>query len=367
MNYLNRTYNCHLITPRTVTVVFNEGDPVSIVRTNNNAARFDMVVGLLRAKSWNKVPAAVDKALQIAIVSKGKFNVQQGNIVIDGVDLPEALSDKLLDLVDEDGDTVSLENFWDNLKENPTESSREDLYSFLDWNNVPITRDGCFIVYKKVNDDFWDSHTGKTHQSTVGSVVEMPRDKVDQNRNNTCSAGLHVAAFEYATGFSGTRLLECKVNPRDVVAVPPDYDNQKMRVCRYEVLRETSSKYTAPVYEEAAPTARLGGGVFKPLRLSLDSRGRLRLPGAAVRRLGIGVGGLVCALVTTHSSRYILLQDAETAELPAWYKSMREYTVDKDNSIRLSDAMLAEAQLDGYGDDKYIIRQKGNGLEIRVG
>ncbi len=363
MSYLNRTYYQHLITPRTVTVVFSEGDPISIVRSDNNAARFDNVVMLLRGGHYNRIPSAVDRALQIDVVSKGKFTMQNGCIMIDGQDLPNTLSDKLFDLVDEEGDTTSLENFWDNLKDNPTESSREDLYSFLDYNNVPITLDGCFIVYKKVNDDFWDSYTGRTHQSIIGSVIEMPREKVDQNRNNTCSTGLHVAAYEYATGFSGTRLLECKVNPRDVVAVPPDYSNQKMRVCRYEVLREATGKFVEPVYTEESPTTRLGGGVFKPLRLTLDSRGRLRVPGAAIRRLGCGVGALVVALVTTGSSRFIRLQEVG-ATMPDWHKAHREYTVDKDNSIRLSPEMLSEAKLDDY--EEYVVRLKGNTLEIRV-
>lgn len=362
MNYLDRKYLQHLITPKTLTVVFSEGDPVSIVRGNNNAARFDNVVGLLRSKRFEEIPSAVDRALQIAVCSKGKFMVIEGQINIDGQPLPAALSDKLLDVVDNDGDTTSLENFWDNLKENPTLSSREDLYSFLEFNNVPITLDGCIIVYKKVKDNYWDSYTGKTHRNIVGHIVEMPRDRVDQNRNNTCSAGLHVAAYEYATGFSGTRLLEVKVNPCDVVAVPPDYSNQKMRVCRYEVLRETTSKYEAPVYTEEAPTSRLGGGVFKPLRLSLDSRGRLRIPGAAIRRLGCGVGWAVSAVVTTPSSRHILLV-ANAFNLNK--HAERRYTIDKDNSIRLSSEMLAEAKLDNY--EEYVVKLKDNTLEIRVG
>lgn len=365
MNYLDRKYYEHLITPRTVTVVFTDGDPVSIVRGDNNAARFDNIVMLLRAGRTSEIPAAIDRALQVAVCSKGKFMVVEGQINIDGQPLPAMLSDKLIDIIDDNGDTTILENFWDNLKENPTKTSIEDLYSFLDYNNVPITSDGCFIVYKKVKDNFWDSHTGKTHQSKIGSVIEMPREKVDQNRNNTCSAGLHVAAFEYATTFSGTRLLECKVNPRDVVAVPPDYSNQKMRVCRYEVLRETTSKYEAPVYTGVAPTTRLGGGVFKPLRLSLDSRGRLRIPGSAIRKLDCGVGSIVGALVTTPSSRFIRLQEADAAILPDWYKAHREYTTDKDNSIRLSSAMLAEAKIDEH--EEYVVRLKGNTLEIRLG
>jgi len=64
----------------------------------------------------------------------------------------------------------------------------------------------------------------------------MNRDNVNPDANETCSHGLHVGAFAYANTFSEL-LLEVEVNPKDVVAVPPDYNNQKMRVCEYKVIR----------------------------------------------------------------------------------------------------------------------------------
>jgi len=108
-------------------------------------------------------------------------------------------------------------------------------------------------VYKKVRDSWYDSHTGKTYLNKPGATISMPREKVDADRRNTCSRGLHVAAWDYAQGFRGTRLLLVKVNPRDVVAVPPDYNEQKMRVCKYLVLKEWTeyAPYDQSIYEEA--------------------------------------------------------------------------------------------------------------------
>jgi Ran GTPase-activating protein (RanGAP) involved in mRNA processing and transport len=39
-------------------------------------------------------------------------------------------------------------------------------------------------------------------------------------------------------------MLEVKVNPRDVVAVPVDYNNAKMRVCEYVVLSVVTNENT---------------------------------------------------------------------------------------------------------------------------
>jgi hypothetical protein len=32
--------------------------------------------------------------------------------------------------------------------------------------------------------------------------------------------------------------MVCKVNPKNVVSIPADYNNSKMRVCEYEVIDE---------------------------------------------------------------------------------------------------------------------------------
>ena len=36
-----------------------------------------------------------------------------------------------------------------------------------------------------------------------------------------------------------------KINPRDVVSIPYDYNNEKMRCCRYEVIGEVPMSTTA--------------------------------------------------------------------------------------------------------------------------
>jgi len=83
--------------------------------------------------------------------------------------------------------------------------------------------------------DLVDGHSGRVDNS-VGMTVEMPRDKVNPDPNQTCSHGLHVAAPEYVRNhYAGDVIVECIVNPMDVCAVPNDYNNTKMRVFLYMV------------------------------------------------------------------------------------------------------------------------------------
>ena len=71
----------------------------------------------------------------------------------------------------------------------------------------------------------------------------MPRRLVDDDSNTTCSTGLHVANYDYVKGFGSntSRIMVIKIHPRDFVAIPVDYNNVKARVCRYEVIEETSN------------------------------------------------------------------------------------------------------------------------------
>ena len=163
--------------------------------------------------------------------------------------MPTALSKFTLDFVEQGFDTDFIERFWKNLCQNPSAESRESLYAFIEANNMTLTDDGCFIGYRSVRSDWTDHRTGKMDNS-VGNVVAMNRDSVDPNPNNTCSRGLHVAAWGYASTFCGGRTIEVKVNPRDVVTVPPDYNQQKMRVCRFTVVSEVEQERDSLVHPD---------------------------------------------------------------------------------------------------------------------
>lgn len=152
--------------------------------------------------------------------------------------IPKVIAVRLKEFADEKLPIEPLVYFWKKLRKNPSTNSKNMLYEFLEKNHHPITADGNFLAYKKVYRDgsgkLLDDYTKKIDNS-VGKIVSMPRDQVVEDRNQTCSRGLHVAAWNYATTYSGNVMVEVIVDPTDVVSVPRDYDQQKMRVCRYKV------------------------------------------------------------------------------------------------------------------------------------
>jgi len=196
-------------------------------------SRFAPVLNCIREQRLDDIPTIVDIEQQYA--DRG-LELRDGLLHIDSQPLPIELSDRIIAFKEENLPLDGLLKFWNNLKQNPSFNARKMLFKFLEHNGHPLTSDGCFIAYRGITEDFKDVHS-RSFDNRVGSVCEMDRILVDDNPNNTCSNGLHVACFNYAKNF-GQKLVEVKVNPRDVVAVPTDYNGTKMRVCRFEVVAE---------------------------------------------------------------------------------------------------------------------------------
>lgn len=165
-------------------------------------------------------------------------------ILFKGSVLHNYAADRLLEFIAADEPVDPIVNFLEKLMNNPSSHVVEHLYAFLEHGRIPLTQDGDFLVYKAVRKDFRDIHSGR-FDNHVGNTLEMARNKVDDRRDVTCSYGFHVCSYDYLPSFSHAdgHVIVCKVSPADVVAVPNDYDNTKMRVCKYEVIGTVDDYY----------------------------------------------------------------------------------------------------------------------------
>jgi len=241
-----------IITPTGITVFVEGYEPFTMTRDHK---MFEELEGAALYPDIEAVIDIIHMANKVTTYSQGKVQVVDGELFFDGEALHGALVDRILSLMDSNEDSSYLVKFLENLMQNPSRQSREELYLFLEACDLPITTDGRFIAYKWVRDNYTDSHTGKFDNS-VGQVLKMDRSKVDDNRQRTCSAGLHVCSRAY--GKFSDRLMLVAVNPAHVVSVPYDYNNSKMRVCEYEVIQELpvedfEKKFTSSVYRNGQP------------------------------------------------------------------------------------------------------------------
>lgn len=187
----------------------------------------------------------------LAAATAGDVKVTREGVFYKGVQVRLSVTEKILRFILEGFDATPYINFLEKLFKNPRKSAVESLYDFLEANQIAITEDGDFIVFKKVRDDYKDIHSG-TFDNSVGTSPRVEAWQVEEDRNKTCSRGLHVCARHYLPHFGGSntnRVVICKVNPADVVAVPYDYDNAKMRVCGYEVIGELNDAQKSEIFD----------------------------------------------------------------------------------------------------------------------
>ena len=266
------------VTKDNVCVILDDS-PKKIRRDSPDAERLIDLVKLyngvkdskVREETLEAIIEICNPAKKIEIKSDNRFEFDgESQMYLKGTSdpIPEFLAKKLLDYIDNKLDVDPLIKFWKHLLLNPDSGVRTQLYSFLQHNGHPITEQGYFLAYKacavkkryntetgeeemqfKYSEDtgeleekytqslvFTSYHQGP-HGSIikVGAPVKMPREECDSNPDRTCSEGLHVGSMEYVHdfGYSEGVILEVLVSPRNVVAVPNDYNNTKMRCCEY--------------------------------------------------------------------------------------------------------------------------------------
>lgn len=222
-----------------VTVVI-DGKPHTIAKTHITYAK---VVDAIKANDWSAVKQIIDPVKVVLNYGAGNVSIQGSTMFWKGEPFAGVLATRMINMLEEGFDISPMVNFMDNLMKNPSKRAVDELYGFLEKNNLPLTPDGYFLAYKKVRNNFLDIHSG-TMDNSPGTIVEMERNKVDDNKDQTCSTGLHFCGLSYLDHFGGndSRVVIVKINPADVVSIPSDYNGAKGRACRYEVIGEMGVK-----------------------------------------------------------------------------------------------------------------------------
>lgn len=210
--------------------------PIMLLDTHPN---FNAVIEAIKNGDFD---AALELASIPAFVNKitaGRVTVDPTGVYYNSVPVTGYLANKMMQFFNDGLPVEAYCKFLDNLYSNPSRTALNELYLFLEAADLPLTEDGYFIAYKAIRNDWKDIHSGQFDNSP-GTTHVMPRNAVDDNRDRTCSYGFHAAAYAYARNFMGHngRLVAVKINPADVVSVPSDYGNQKLRTCAYTVLYE---------------------------------------------------------------------------------------------------------------------------------
>lgn len=267
----------HFINAESVTVLdTTNGDQVKFFSTD---PRYSQAIDMIRDGEPEAVFTLDTKHALVSFFSMRNEYEECAVTIEDGVgyikfdDYPEkieihsAIVARVLKMHSQGFDCQPMVNFIYNLYQNPNKTAIDELYLFIEACELPITEDGCFIAYKIVRNDYKDIYSG-TIDNNVGSRPWMPRALVDDDRNKTCSRGLHFCSKEYLPHYGtghGARCMLVKIDPADVVSIPCDYNNAKGRAWVYDVIGEVegewrpklkSADYTSSAVVSAGTTAK---------------------------------------------------------------------------------------------------------------
>jgi len=218
---------------------------------NASHPTFPAMKRAIERQQWDRIPKLVSLAEKLASTRNGSVTVKNGNIYYHGRAIDTSLTRRILQMVKEKKNVGAMLKFMDNLYQNPSQETINELYDFLSRYKLPITDDGCFMAYKNVNANYFDNRSN-SFDNNVGNVLVMARKDVDANRRLDCSAGFHFCSLAYLSGFGsdGDHIMGIKVNPKDVVSIP-EMDCGKGRTWRYEVVLELADRNAVSVSTDA--------------------------------------------------------------------------------------------------------------------
>ena len=227
--------------------IFVEGKQHTILATDSN---FASAVTAFEASDWDGLYNILNPAqvFQNLYAKYEQVEVKHGNVYVNDEPISNLIAGRILDFLAKGVDCLPVFKFITKLNLNPSARAVNELYTFLEHKFLPLTDNGNFLAYKALRSDYTDVHTGKFDNS-VDNVLEMPRNKVDDNKEVGCSYGFHAGTLEYARGFRpcNGKLVVVEINPADVVSIPTDCECQKLRTCKYKVV----SEYEVPLEDLA--------------------------------------------------------------------------------------------------------------------
>jgi hypothetical protein len=240
-----------------ITVVL-DGERHSI---NAGNGMFSKALEAFKVNDWDAFIGCVNPTIRLKSLyaSYEGIEVKDGNLYVFDEPVHSTLATRVLSFLEAGLDCVHLFKFILKLNLNPSKRAVDELYTFLEHRALPITDNGNFLAYKAVREDYTDKYTGK-FLNTIDAVLEMPRNKVDDDKNVGCSYGFHAGTVEYAKDFMGREghLMIVEINPADVVSIPTDCQFQKLRTSKYKVVGEYEIDLTDPLYASRFETDQDG-------------------------------------------------------------------------------------------------------------
>ena len=236
----------YILTDESLTVVVN-GKSLTMESSNPS---FKEATKAISEERWGDIEKLFDTTKAVEDYADGNIKVAEGVVYYKDESVHNHVVGRILNFMREGLPYKPLVRFLDKLMDNPSRRSTKELYAFLEHKAMPLTPEGNFLAYKGVREDYTDWHSGK-FSNKVGDVQEMIRNNVCDDANIGCSYGFHAGSLDYARHYgNGGHLMVVEINPADVVSVPNDCDQQKLRTSKYKVVAHFEKKLEETVCDD---------------------------------------------------------------------------------------------------------------------
>ena len=181
--------------------------PGQTIVVGNNSVSWDhpnrdKILEALKEERYDDIPDLMSTEKAFNAFAKGTLFVENGRVVLDGEPVDELLTSRILAMMNFGLNVGPLAAFIRRSRKNTSFRVQQELYGFIEYGELPITEDGCFLARKFTTADFTPPIMRSSDISWApGQTVSMARQGVDDDPSRTCSYGLHVYSKEYAKQF----------------------------------------------------------------------------------------------------------------------------------------------------------------------
>ena len=236
----------YILTDNSLTIVV---DGKALTMENSNPS-FNEAKKLLSQEKYDELPNLFDTPMAVEKFAEGNISVSDGEVRYGNEVIHNHVVGRILDFMRQGLPYKPLVRFLDKLMDNPSRRAVNEVYAFLEHKAMTLTPEGHFLAYEGVRDDYTDWHSGK-FSNKVGDENEMSRRNVCDDANIGCSYGFHAGSLDYARQYgNGGHLMVVEIDPSDVVSVPLDCDQQKLRTAKYKVVSHFEKKLEEPMCDE---------------------------------------------------------------------------------------------------------------------
>ena len=139
MKYIPMTSNDEYIT------VVLQGKPYMMATTNPN---FEKVLEAWKQSDEQALLDLFDQKVALQNYVDGSIEIKDNKLFCDGEELHGHVVDRIFNHMEKGLDFKPLLRFIEKLQNNPSRRAVNELYSFLEHKNMPVTENGNFIAYK---------------------------------------------------------------------------------------------------------------------------------------------------------------------------------------------------------------------------